>query len=173
MKNNRIGKVEQDLNRFKQIVAESKSIKEVASKLGYKESGGVYSHLKMKFEEHGLNTDHFKGQGWAAGENAKTNESVKKMSLGVSTPWEEVFCKDSKYKGGGRGLLQKLVDSGKRQEVCEKCSLQEWMDEKLRLELDHINGDNRDNREENLRILCPNCHSQTETHSRRKIARVA
>jgi 5-methylcytosine-specific restriction endonuclease McrA len=48
---------------------------------------------------------------------------------------------------------------------CQKCKNSgEWQDEKLSLQLDHINGINTDNRLENLRFLCPNCHSQTETY---------
>lgn len=46
---------------------------------------------------------------------------------------------------------------------CLKCGLNEWQGEKITLELDHVNGDNKDNSRENLRYLCPNCHSQTPT----------
>lgn len=46
---------------------------------------------------------------------------------------------------------------------CTKCGIHEWQDEKITLEIDHTNGNNRDNRIENLRYLCPNCHSQTPT----------
>ena len=47
---------------------------------------------------------------------------------------------------------------------CERCGLGEWMGEPIPLELDHISGDTDDNRAENLRLLCPNCHAQTETY---------
>ena len=49
------------------------------------------------------------------------------------------------------------------------CGLSEWINGKLVLELDHINGDHTDNRIENLRFLCPNCHSQTETFRSKNI----
>lgn len=51
---------------------------------------------------------------------------------------------------------------------CSNCSISEWNKAHLVLELEHINGDRRDNRIENLTILCPNCHSQTRTFRKRK-----
>ncbi len=51
---------------------------------------------------------------------------------------------------------------------CESCNIHEWNGKHLVLELEHINGDRRDNRKENLKLLCPNCHSQTETFRKRK-----
>lgn len=169
----RIGKIEKNLDGFKKIVGEARSIKEVMDRMGYKESGGVYKHLRLKFEEYDIDTSHFTGQSWSKGKNSSTDESIKNMAEKVSLPWNEVFCQNSTYRGGGKALIKKLVQTGKREHKCENCEIFEWQGKKLRLELDHKNGDNRDNREENLRILCPNCHSQTETHSKRKIARVA
>ena len=52
---------------------------------------------------------------------------------------------------------------------CWHCGLSEWLNGLLVLELDHINGDNRDHRIENLRYLCPNCHSQTPTYRGKSI----
>ena len=48
---------------------------------------------------------------------------------------------------------------------CSECGISEWNDKKLALHLDHINGKNGDHRLENLRFLCPNCHSQTDTYT--------
>jgi 5-methylcytosine-specific restriction endonuclease McrA len=49
---------------------------------------------------------------------------------------------------------------------CAECGMfDKWNGKKIILQLDHINGVNNDNRVENLRFLCPNCHSQTKTYS--------
>jgi Zn ribbon nucleic-acid-binding protein len=66
----------------------------------------------------------------------------------------------------GTVLKKKLFESGLLEEECIKCGIgPNWNGEKLTLQLDHINGINTDNRLLNLRILCPNCHTQTITYS--------
>jgi hypothetical protein len=54
---------------------------------------------------------------------------------------------------------------------CEECNNSEWMNKPLTLELDHINGDFNDNSLENVRLLCPNCHSQTDTFRVRNLGK--
>ena len=61
-----------------------------------------------------------------------------------------------------RGHLKaRLLREGLKQCRCEVCGLSEWRGQPLSMELHHVNGDGRDNRLENLRFLCGNCHSQT------------
>ena len=57
----------------------------------------------------------------------------------------------------------RLLGAGLKEHRCEQCGLSEWRRRPLSLELHHVNGDGRDNRLENLLLLCPNCHSQTDT----------
>jgi hypothetical protein len=65
-------------------------------------------------------------------------------------------------KPRNRGHLRtRLVKSGLKEERCERCGLDAWRGEPLRVTLHHVNGDPYDNRLENLAFLCPNCHSQT------------
>jgi Zn finger protein HypA/HybF involved in hydrogenase expression len=65
-------------------------------------------------------------------------------------------------------LRLKLIRDGVKKHECEICGIKEWMGKEAPLELDHINGDHYDNSFDNLRIICPNCHSQTDTNSGKK-----
>jgi 5-methylcytosine-specific restriction endonuclease McrA len=66
----------------------------------------------------------------------------------------------------GTKLVRRLLRMG-WEYTCNSCGIFEWQGKKLTLHLDHINGMHDDNRLANLRLLCPNCHSQTETYCRR------
>lgn len=84
-------------------------------------------------------------------------------SKGVKRPLEKILIKDSTYQNISR-LKVRLVNEGIKDYKCVRCGNQgEWMGEKLVLQLDHINGINNDHRLENIRFMCPNCHSQTKT----------
>lgn len=67
----------------------------------------------------------------------------------------------------------RLIAAELKVEVCEECGLTEWRTRRLSFELHHINGDGQDNRLENLQLLCPNCHSQTDTWGARNKGRAA
>ena len=64
-------------------------------------------------------------------------------------------------------LKMRILGAGLLARECQECGLTEWRGKSLSLELDHINGNARDNRLENLRLLCPNCHSQTPNYAGR------
>jgi Zn finger protein HypA/HybF involved in hydrogenase expression len=76
----------------------------------------------------------------------------------------EIFCENSTY--ARHNLKRKIIQRKLIEYKCACCDLiDSWNNKKLSLQIDHINGVNNDNRLENLRFLCPNCHSQTETYS--------
>ena len=64
-------------------------------------------------------------------------------------------------------LKKQLVKEKLLEYKCSICSLKEWLNQPISLQLDHINGIRNDHRLENLRFLCPNCHSQSETYAGR------
>ena len=68
-------------------------------------------------------------------------------------------------------LRSRLIKEGFKEYKCEECGIDEWNGKKISLELDHISGNRLDNSLENLKLLCPNCHSQTHTFRGRNISK--
>ena len=67
-------------------------------------------------------------------------------------------------------LRLRLISCGKKKDCCELCGIgNSWNGKKLSMQLDHIDGNPRNHSLQNLRILCPNCHSQTETFGSKNI----
>ena len=84
-------------------------------------------------------------------------------SIGIDL--NEILIDNSTYYNR-TSLKARLFKSNLLENKCIECGIGSiWNGKKLVLHLDHINGKYNDNRIENLRILCPNCHSQTDTYS--------
>lgn len=71
----------------------------------------------------------------------------------------------------GLHVKLRLLAAGLREDRCDICGVTDWRGERLAIELHHVNGDRRDNRLENLQLLCPNCHSQTDSWGGRNARR--
>ena len=82
-------------------------------------------------------------------------------------PTEAVLIKGRRRNRGTVKL--RLLGDGLKAARCELCGIDAWLGQPLGLELHHLNGDGEDNRLENLQLLCPNCHSQTDTWGGRKL----
>lgn len=75
--------------------------------------------------------------------------------------WQELSASKSFDECGWETKRKRVIQE--QNQCCNRCGLGEWLGSKLILEVDHKNGNNRDNSRENLEALCPNCHSLTES----------
>ena len=141
-------------DQLKKAVKESTSIRQVLHRLGLREAGGNYAQLKKYIKEYKLNSSHFKGRAWNKG-----LKGIGKPRL----PLDKILVKNSTFQS--YKLKNRLFAVGLKPQYCEECGWDKRSpDGRLPLEIDHINGDSNDNRLENLRILCPNCHSLKPSH---------
>lgn len=132
----------------------SKSYRSVIKLLGLVPAGGNYVQVQWTIKRLNLRTDHFTGKGWNKG---------LRYGLNGTPPVEQHLVIDSRIQS--HKLKRKLFDKGLKTPKCEICGwAQVSSDGRIPVELDHINGKHNDNRIENLRILCPNCHSLQPTH---------
>lgn len=137
--------------RLRAAVAVSTSIKDVVRHLGINQVGGNQTHISRRIATLGIDTSHFNS----------ARKGRPKGSLG--NPLTLRTPEDGRVPGD-----RLLLRTGVR-EVCAACGTgPEWNSKPLRLEVDHISGDWWDNRSENLRLLCPNCHATTDTYRGRR-----
>jgi hypothetical protein len=93
-------------------------------------------------------------------------EGRKGYTYNPSSNWNKGnFTADFSYGTKGNHKQVLLQERGHR---CESCLLETWMEKPIPLEMEHVDGDSRNNVKDNLKLLCPNCHAQTPTWRRRK-----
>lgn len=140
-------------DKLEQIVNESYSFAEALRKIGLRDVGSNFKTIKKYVEEYNIDTSHFRGQTW--------NKGMANTDYAAYNKLENILKENTNFKTDT--LKYRLVKEGLKQWKCEKCGNEGvWEGEELVLELHHINGNHYDNRLENLQILCPNCHSQTD-----------
>lgn len=139
---------------LEEAVKKSQSLRQVIKLLGLIPAGGNYQQVQAAIMQQGLNTAHFTGKLWNKG---LRGVGIERVSL------EQIFQRGAPFQS--HKLKLRLFAAGLKTPRCELCGWAEKsIDGRVPLELDHINGNHSDNRLENLRILCPNCHSLQPTH---------
>lgn len=126
------------------VVAASVSFRDVMNKLG-KRGGGTQNAIVNAIRYYNLDISHFTGQAWSKGKSLLENPKTK-------SAWKNKL----------------IIERGHK---CENCNRTHWVSgNRIPLELEHIDGNNKNNIRENLKLLCCNCHSQTKTWKRKKSA---
>jgi hypothetical protein len=138
-----------------EIVQKSSSIREILSYFNLDNKGSNYRTLKRR-----LNEDKIDYSNINLGLNSNKGRRFPNKK---ATPLSEILIKNSTYTNRN-SLKNRLFAAGILKNVCYICGqLPIWNNQPLTLQLDHVNGVANDNRINNLRILCPHCHSQTDT----------
>lgn len=146
------------LSQFIEVFNKSNTFVEMLGFFNLKHKGGNYRTLIKRFKQEGIDYSKFSKKRYV-------NSGIKKL-----IPLEQILTVNNDYSR--YALKSRLLKGGFLENQCYCCRQGPiWNDKPLVLILDHINGIYNDNRIENLRMLCPNCNSQTETFAGRNIKR--
>ncbi|MFB6776763.1 HNH endonuclease [Streptomyces sp. NPDC056352] len=144
-------------SELSEAVAASISIADTLRRLGRPDSTSQRNHLRRWLAEDGIATPHFLGQAHQRGRPGTTP---------VKHP-DDILVKHDGKRRTSTVLLRRALREIGLPERCEECGTGPlWHGNPMTLEIDHINGDWSDDRVENLRLLCPNCHAITDTWCR-------
>ncbi|MFJ6939440.1 HNH endonuclease [Streptomyces sp. NPDC101132] len=150
-------RVKPDGRTLREAVASSHSLAGTLRRLGRPDSGSNRSVLKQWIREDRLCTAHFLGQAHMRGKPGPTSSRTA----------ADILVRHDRKQRTRTHLLRRALDEIGVPARCAECgTAPEWQGRPLTLEVDHVNGDWRDDRAENLRLLCPNCHAVTSTWCR-------
>ncbi len=138
------------LSELEAAVRSSSTVRQVLQRLGIKAAGGNYRSFHKAALHYQIDTTHFGGS------------SHKGRKLAPRKPIAAYLVKDSDVQS--HRLKRFLLERRVLEPICSCCGGVTWQGGPIPLELDHRNGDHRDNQLSNLRLLCPNCHALTPTY---------
>ena len=135
------------------LVVNARSVRDVLTALGIERSGSSHTNISNRIKVMGLDTSHFSRNG----------------SYKVRRPSSDhfVIMPPGSHRQSPRTLRRAMIEDGV-EPICAICGIDKWLGNDIILDIDHVNGDWHDNRRNNLRFLCPNCHRQTETRTKPK-----
>lgn len=114
-------------------------------------TGASINWIRKKITQLHIDTSHWLGQGYLRGKAHNWSNKI---------PIQEFLVND-KPGTNNVALKKRLIKEGLLIYKCYKCGIENWCNEKITLQIHHINGISNDNTLKNLQLLCPNCHSQT------------
>jgi Zn finger protein HypA/HybF involved in hydrogenase expression len=140
-----------DIKKISEVCSNTNSMAEAARELAIN-----YKTLKKYTETLGLFNPNPSGKG------------INKKGNGTKIPLNEIL--EGLHPNYQTNKLRiRLIKEGFKPDECEVCGIDKWLGNKISLELDHIDGDKHNHKYNNLRIVCPNCHSQTSTYRGKNI----
>jgi hypothetical protein len=139
---------------FEQIIKNNRCMADVCKSLGFRKEGGNYKTIKRRITLENIDTSHFLSKKELFS-SKNTNFVTKEQLLSRLNKNDDI---------NGVWLKSKLIKFDLLKNECSICKIKNtWNGMPLNLQLDHIDGNHTNNNFENLRVLCPNCHSQTDT----------
>lgn len=146
--------------QLREAVSSSVSYRQVLQKISLAPKGGNYKTLQKAISLHKLDTSHFTGKN-LTGRQLPPRRRPMEDYLSNKVPIQS------------NKLRKYLLEEGVFKASCSNCSLTQWLENPIPLELDHIDGNFSNNELKNLRLLCPNCHALTSTYRGRNIGNLA
>ena len=137
-------------------------MRDLLREVGLVACGGNYESVRRRLLTLGLLEDKFCPQ-------PSRGPSRDAITDGPRRPLSDLLVRGRFV--GSSFLRRRMLAEGLLPRRCSSCLLTEWQGQPVPLELDHVSGDRYDNRLENLRLLCPNCHAQTPTYRGRNIGK--
>jgi hypothetical protein len=136
---------------LEEAVQNSSSYAGILRFLGLRQAGGTQAWIIRKVKSFDLDTSHFSMQSHNKGKVSPARKSAAEILI---------VLPDGSHRAKRLQLERALLEVGFEYKCSECALLPEWNNKSLTLEIDHIDGNWLNNLEENLRFLCPNCHSQ-------------